>query len=411
MNAILATSTVRQQLENALKTGHVPDEEKRRAAQLLKRLQSPVRIVLIGRQGSGKSRLINLLTGTTIVPGTIALPPLEVSHGATTRTVYLMADGSEQSLDGLHLDRPTPQETAIVRAVSPLPVLKQLSLTEVCLEGALSDQKIMAEWAMNRADIVLWCSQTFDATERAIWSSAGGTLKDHSFLVLTKADRLQMKNVLSDRLADLKDTVSNTFYRIFPVATIQAISANPPEGPRDETVWAASGGGALMDAVLHLVSTGRRADADNAMVFLRRNAQRMPGDTHHPVTQETVVVVPHPGAKTDITSGESPDKQTLCDALEFLQQRADQMQRGLNDNSFDSRGYVLDHCLETANTLTEIIMEAETSDTGLCDIQDDTVECGDMIVLYQLENTDDAATDAVTLLLQLKKEMAIAVSA
>lgn len=411
MNAVLATSTVQQQLENALKTGHVPDEEKRRAAQLLKRLQSTVQVVLIGRPGSGKSRLINLLTGRTIVPDTLALPPLEVRYGTVARTIYLMADGSEQSLEGVHLDRPMPDETAIVRAVLPLPVLKQLSLTEVCLEGSQNDQKTMAEWAMNRADIVLWCSQTFDATERALWSSAGETLKGHSFLVLTKADQLQMKGVLSARIDQLENSAADAFFRVLPVATLQAISASPRDGPRDGTIWAASGGKALMDAILHLVSTGRRADADNAMIFLRRNAQRIPAEPRHPVAQGTPPITPDIPARPEGAFGQTPEMGVFHDALEFLQGRADQMQRVLKDKGVDDRGFVLDHCLETTTTLSEIIMEAETNDTVLCDIQDDTLECGDMIVLYQLENTDDAALDAVTLLLQLKKEMAIAVSA
>ncbi len=411
MNAILATSTVQQQLENALETGHVPDEEKRRAAQLLKRLQSPVRVVLIGRRGSGKSRLINLLTGMTIVPDTAALPPLEVRYGPAERTVHLMADGSEQSLKGMHLDQEVPVEAAIIRAELPLPILKRLSLTEICLEGNPSDQQTMAEWAMNQADIVLWCSQSFDAQESALWASAGETLKGHSFLVLTKADQLQMKGVLSARIDQLEDSVGDAFSRVLPVATIQAISANSTDGTRDENLWAASGGKALMDGVLHLVATGRRADADNAMIFLRRNAQRVPANALHPAPQETPPIAPPVPVKPDSASDEMPDTQVFRDALEFLQQRADQMLRASRAKGIDSPSLVLDHCLETSTTLTEIIMEAETCDTVLCDIQDDTVECGDMIVLYQLENTDDAALDAVTLLLQLKKEMAVAISA
>ena len=407
MNAVLATSTVQQQLENALKTGHVPDEEKRRAAQLLKRLQSTVRVVLIGRRGSGKSRLINLLAGKAIVPDTANLPPLEVRYAPTARTIYLMADGSEQSHEGLHLDQMMPDQTAIVRAVLPLPILQQLSLTEVCVEGSPGDQKTMAEWAMNRADIVLWCSQSFDAPERALWSSAGETLRGHSFLVLTKADQLQMKGVLAARIDEMNDRGADRFSRVLPVATIQGISANQPGGARDENTWTASGGKALMDAILHLVSTGRRADADNAMIFLRRNAHRIPADTPLPAVKETPANV---AAKPEMPQ-ETPGLQVFHDALEFLQQRADQMLRALNENHVDSQDFVLNHCLETTNTLTEIIMQTDADNPPPAGIQDDIMECGDMIVLYQLENTDDAALDAVTLLLQLKKEMAVAISA
>ncbi len=437
MSAALADSGVQQQLEHALSTGHVPDEERRRATQLLKRLKSSVRVVMIGKSGSGKSRLINMLAGQTVIPDTPGLPPLEVRYGACARTVYLMADGSEQACDGVRFDQPWPPETAIIRAEMPLEVLRRISLTEVSLEGSPADRQAIAGWAMDRADIVLWCSQSFDAAEQALWAPAKEALKDHSFLVLTKADQLQMKGVLSDRIAGLEDIVAEEFFRMYPLATIQAISAGCDGKGRDEALWASSGGKALVDAINRLVNTGRSADADNALMFLRRNAPDLPD--HHPpgadgaegaatpaparanplaaTPDPDIQPGPQPGPKLGPKLGLQPDPaprnidtKVFREALEFLQHRANQMLRTIREDGSDKQAVVLDHCLETANKLTEIIMEVEATDPALSEIQDDVMECGDMMVLFHLEKTEDAAEDAVTLLLQLKKEMAIAVA-
>ena len=420
MNQALASNAIVQQLEHALGTGDVPNEEKRRVAQLLSRLKSPVQVVLLGQAGSGKSRLINMLIGETVIPDTADLPPLEIVFGPQPRTVYLMADGSEQAHDGLHLDQPAPTETAIARIELPFPFLKRQSLTELTLSGSPLEQRTIVDWGMSRANIVLWCSQTFDASEQALWSSAKDALKDHSFLVLTKADQLQMKGVLTDRIAHLEDIVAEEFYRMYPVATIQAISASGADGARDEGIWTSSGGRALVDAVGQLVETGRSADADNALMFLNRYASVQPPPQDAAPSQHQKPAPdqePPQSARQEQQSARQEQPQAknapahiFKEALEFLQSRADQMLNAVHENGPDQQTIILDHCLETATRLSEIMMETEAGDPSLSDIQDDVMECGDLMVLFHLEKTEDAATEAVTLLLQLKKEMSVAVA-
>lgn len=398
MSMAQAKTDVLQQLEHALDTNLVPDEGKRRAAQLISRLKAPVQVVLIGSPGAGKSRLINMLVGQSVIPETTDLPPLEVAYGPQARTVYLMADGSREVRDGLHLDQPAPTDTAIIRAEMPLAILNRLSLTELTLSGGHEEQKAIADWATCRADIVLWCSQTFDSTEQMLWSAARDSLKDHSFLVLTKADQLQMQGVLSERIDHLADIVTEEFFRMYPVATIQAISAQDATGVRDDEIWTASGGRALSEAVLALVETGRRADADNALMFLSRYGATLTGSgAHGPVGK---------GAGKPV--GQDETAQVFRQALVFLQERADLMLGVVDDNHPENQARVLDHCLETADKLSQIMMEVEPAGAPLSEIQDDIMECSDMMVLFHLEKTEDAAADAVTLLLQLKKEMSVA---
>lgn len=416
-----ATQMVLQQLEYTLESDNVPPEERRHAARLLSRLQSPVQVVVLGRPGAGKSRLMNMLIGEAVIPEEVDLPTLEIAAGAKPQTVYQMVDGSEQYLDGLHLDQPTPADVAIVRVELTVPILDRMTLTELTLSGSPAEQRAIVDWAKQRADIVLWCSQTFDPGEQALWATAPEALKDHSFLVLTKADQLLMKGVLPDRIAWLDSVVSEAFYSLFPVATIQAISARAADGSRNEDLWNSSGGRALSDAILRLVETGRRADTDNALMFLNRYAPTPPQTPKMTVkTQQQTPpaqnLPPNSPQATDTSTvtgtGKSDSAKALTDtsqvfhrALDLLQKRADLMLNAVTETNGDSQGAVLDHCLETANALSQLLMDAGQMDPALSEIQDDVMECTDMMVLFHLEKTEDAAADAVTMLLQLKKEM------
>ncbi|MFT7592753.1 MAG: hypothetical protein ACI8R4_000060 [Paracoccaceae bacterium] len=409
MTKALATDMVLEQLESALGAGQFPAEAKQRGALLLSRLKSPVQIVLLGREGSGKSRLANMLLGDAVMPTVPDVPALEIAAGPVPRTVYLMEDGSSQQQEA---GQPVPPGTAMVRVEYPLPVLNKLNLTEVSLTGSPANQKAAADWAMQRADIVLWCTQSFDATEQALWSSAQDALKDHSFLVLTKADQLLMKGTLPERIAQLGDIVAEEFYSLFPVATLQAITARGPDGTKDKDLWDASGGKALSDAIVRLVDTGRSADTDNARMFLSRYAAVLPQMTNRakPAAPKPAPSVATPQPAPQATAQQAADmgqaaKEVFNQALEFLKGRANTLISTLDENGPDRQANVLDHCLETASTLTDMMMDIDLSSPTVVEFQDDVQECTDMMVLFQLEKTEDAAADAVTLLLQLKKEM------
>lgn len=414
-----ATGNVVEQLEQALGTGQVPAEAKRRGALLLSRLRSPVQVVLVGHAGTGKSRLVNMLAGETVIPEKTGLPVVEVCNGPEPRIVHLFEDGTEHVAASPDLQVAPPDGTAMVRVETPLKALQRYSLIEVDLGSTEDEQKAAAEWAARRADIVLWCTQDFGEEEHALWSAAPDALKDHSFLVLTKADQLLMKGVLPERIAALEDVVAEEFYSMFPIATIQAISSLGDGGIADEGLWTTSGARALTQAVFKLVETGRNADADNALMFLQRYAPDLPGGFHPPAVSRSSPAVPAPVQNRPEAPKSEPvaDRSDLANrskmftqALDFLQKRADTLLNSMQENASGEKGFVLDHCMETAKELSEIILEAEESDPSVSDIHDDVMECSDMMVLFQLEKTEDAAEDAVTLLLQLKKDMAKAAS-
>ena len=407
MSQMHATEAVLEQLSLVLGSDRFPDEAKALGARLLDRLRSPVQIVVLGKPQSGKSRLINMLLGQAIYPQIADLTTCEIVYGEHPRSFVIREDDSIQEWTA-GPDVPLPDDTIMVRVELPIPLLNKFNLTEVTLTGTSVDQRDMATWACDRADIALWCTQSFDAIERALWTPARDALKDHSFLVITKADQLLMKGVLQDHIASLEDIVAQEFHSLYSVATIQAISARSAPDTIDADVWSASGGHALHDAVLKLVDTGRRADTDNALLFLRRysavvsHIERSAGQTAKPSARK-ISVIPE---SAEALGAAQRNREVFVEALEYLQERAEKLINGLDDPQQGQTDAILDHCLDTANQLSTLLQDFDHTDQALAELQEDVMESADMMVLLQLEKSEDAASDAVTLLLQLKKEVA-----
>lgn len=410
MSQTQTTELVVEQLSRVLASDRFPSEAQHLGARLLDRLRAPVQIVIFGKSQSGKSRLINMLLNDPVYPQIAELPTTEIVYGETRRMFLVRNDDTMQEWKS-GPDVPLPDSTVMVRLELPLPILNTFNLTEISLNGTTEDQRDLVTWGCERADVGLWCTQSFDAIERALWAPAQDALKDHSFLVITKADQLLMKGLLQDRIAELEEIVAEEFHSLYSVATIQAISACTPGSPPDADVWSASGGHALSEAVGRLVETGRRADADNALLFLSRYSavvahieQRRSRDEPSPDRPKATVSVDVDAAAA--MGAAQRDRKVFTEALEYLQDRAEKLMATLEEPESAQTDLILDHCLDTANELSTLLADFDASDPALSDLQNDVMESADMMVLLQMEHSEDAASDAVTLLLQLKKEVA-----
>lgn len=410
MSQAQTTELVVEQLSRVLASDRFPNEAQHLGARLLDRLRAPVQIAILGKPQSGKSRLVNMLLGHTVYSRLAELPTTEIVFGETERMFLIRDDDTMQEWHS-GPDVPLPERIAMVRLQLPLPILNTFNLVEITLNGTSQDQRDLANWGCERADIALWCTQNFDAIERALWAPARDALKDHSFLVITKADQLLMKGLLQERIADLEEIVAEEFHSLYSVATIQAISARNMDGPPDTDVWSASGGHALSEAVGRLVETGRRADADNALLFLSRYSAVVAQTEQLRNTSRSETESVEPKVSVDKNAAEAlgaaqRDRAIFVEALEYLQDRAEKLMTRLDGCETDQSELILDHCLDTANELSTLLADFDASDPALADLQNDVLESADMMILLQMEHSDDAASDAVTLLLQLKKEVA-----
>ena len=183
--------TVAQRLGRALDRGLLPAGGPAEAAErLIERLERSARVALLGLPGSGKSSILNLLVGAVVVPETLRLPTIIVQHGDVARMICTLTDGTTKLLPGHDLAEVLPLAPALVTLEMDLPALKVISLLEVSAGPMEAEQKRAATWASKRADIVIWCSTSYLPKEQAVWESLPDSVKDNSFMFLTKVDLL-----------------------------------------------------------------------------------------------------------------------------------------------------------------------------------------------------------------------------
>jgi len=374
----------------------------------LHRINSPVRIAVLGLPGSGKSELVNFLAGRRIIPTNANLPTLELTFGATSGMKVTAQDGSTENLDGLVFDQVSRANAALVKVETDLPILKRTSLLEVVIDDNPGDQAAAIGWATRRADILLWCSQGFSAEEQKLWARVPDALKDRSFFILNMADKLSAEGVLSDRISALQKIVADEFHSLFPIATLQALAAEELQASPDETLLNASGGNALKKAIARQVDLGRRADIDSVLLFLNRydvSRDKTPiaATASQPVAKmppvkPTPPITEKPNAAPSVQALDTPNPQNLnILALTYLNDRAaDLAQQAAHFGPTD----ILDQCCETANHLADLYDSTESDESGSLD---DVLDVAEVLVLMQLEDGEGPAADAVTLLLQLKR--------
>ncbi len=401
MTSEFSTTTVLAQLEHALGSEQLPPQIQQTGLRLLTRLKSPVRIALLGLPASGKSLLLNALAGQRIVPDGISLPSLEVEMGPKAKAIVMSGGKVIDTIEGLSLNHPVPSGADFIRFEVPNRILKDLCFFEVSLAGSPEEQRKAVNWAQERADIALWCTEAFNPRESELWSSVRDELKDNSFMVLTKADELSVQKDLSVRISLLEDIVAEEFYCLYAIGSSRAMSAVQPDGTKDEELWMASGARSLWSTIMQRVNSGRIADRDRALLFLKQN--------NVPLSSEPV------NAKVGDSSREELDPEIrnefLTRALKILQTRAADLEISVNYFGSDSSVEILDHCLAVTNEIADLIFAEGDDQIEAFELYDNFMEVSDMLVLMQLEKNSAAAADAVTLLLQLQKEMTTSLAA
>jgi len=380
---------VAAQLEHALNYGLLPGDATKTGDRLLRRLKLPVSVVILGPAGSGKSQLLNFLAGRQIVPPEANWPMLELAWGRETRTLVSAADGTVNAVAGLNAKAVTADAQS-VRIEINLAILHRISLTELAVDGAAVDQVSPIDWAAKRADIALWCTQEFDPAEQALWASVPDELKDHSFCILTKADVVSQTDNLGHKINQIQGVVAEEFHSLVPLATLQAIAASGPDGAVDDKLLAASGGKALMASLLNEVALGRQADLDNAQLFLKRHGVE---DLQVPVIEE-------------VSQQEVQDISELSQsALTYLQGQAQKIADMTPPDDSDDATDVLELCSETANHVADIFIEQISAQGDVLNLQGDLMEAADVILLLQMEEGVGPAADAVTVLLQVQRDL------
>lgn len=394
---------VMHRLHRALEEGALPPQGRKIGAQLMAQLHRPARVAVIGLPGAGKSRLINLLIGADLMPDYGTLSVVELGHGPAPRTQITLADGTIAHRDGLADPADIPPSAIRVSVQLCHEALRGRSFAEINLAGPSSAQASALDWMAGHTDLALWCSTGFDERERALWSAVPERLKDHSFLALTRADRLFMRGELDAQLSRLAPIVAEEFRALFAVATLQAAAARQDGAIRDARLWRSSGGMALVEGIETQLAQARSADLDHASLLLERfKAPLVQAAAPGPTPRAEVA----PAGDLGVTRrGGDRTEAVIRRALGVLRGCAEELIAAGGTARPDAREHILDRCGATASDLVGLLRQQGEGAGGLDALRRDIIEGERMLAELRLEPGERALEDSLTLLLQMKKDL------
>ena len=275
------------------------------------------------------------------------------------------------------------------------------------LEWSESDPSLMIS-AFRATDIVLWCTHSFAPQEAGLWDRAPETLKDHSFLILTKADMLAEQALLQPRMTQLSDVAANEFHSLFPTTTAAAMQELLTNETLSDGTRAASGIEILADAVTRLAKGGRQADLDAALLFAAHHGLDVHADTAAQPSRPKALA---DGSGSDAPLIETTSSQTnpsngteIYDtAAALLEDRIAELAAG-SERSPDAVA-LLSQCADISDALTEFVLDSAASEDANTEAwRDDLLQAADRMTLMALESTTAAAADAVGILCQLRTD-------
>lgn len=378
-------------LKALLETGGLAQKSRLDGLAMLRRLSGPVRVFVLGRDGAGKSSVINMLLGVPMIPSGIALPPITVSFGPEPRITLTDAGGDLVDYPDMNLSSLEGSDAQMIHVEAPVPILEHITLIEPVTSPA--DWPEFLAQLERRCDICLWCSRGFGDQARALWAQVPEAVKDHGFLVLTKADATAEAGQLDALMQVLAPVAAEEFHSIYPVAALQALAACQGGRITDPAAWAASGGAALAKAISDHAAAGRREDLDAADLFILRN------ETATPSPAPAVIAVPQPAAKPELAAGTA---DYCARAVTLLVGSAGQIAPLLGLTGKDDQSAILSQCVRVVEELADLF--APVAANGDITLLDDIQEAAEMITLLQLEGGSGPTADALALLAQLKSE-------
>jgi len=230
--------------DNALR--YVTEQQMERLSGWAKR--KPV-IALMGEFSSGKSTLLNMLVGQSILPMQVTatrLPPVWFQYGDQP-AFWMDRDGQRHDVDLDDLASVPLKEARFIRIYA---ISEQLEKCDLIDTPGISDPNIPTDsWidTIGYANSVLWCThagQAWRESERAQWEDLPARLREHSLLLVTRADKIVSKEDMKKIHRRLKRETGDLFGRHLFISLTLALKGRQDGG--DSDLWARSGGEVFM---------------------------------------------------------------------------------------------------------------------------------------------------------------------
>ncbi|RYH10976.1 hypothetical protein [Tropicimonas sp. IMCC6043] len=368
-----------EQLAAALASGNLPRGAREMGAKVLERLAAPVRLAVLGRPDADLAGTVNALLGNPILPDRAGMPPIDLCFGTQSDIQVVTGDGRQTWVDHAEFDQLDPWQLAKVSLAAPVPLLEQMSFLVVPLEGTAQDLEAAIGWTARRADMAIWCSATLDAGERADWQRLPDQMIDHAFLAVSGRSRPATREA---------DSGIGLRFR-----AIHFLGSGPDQTLRLER---------FRSELLNHVEAARREDLEGALVFL----DRFKPATATAVAPPAAHSPPEPPDFSDlldpVPAQRSAHTAPGADIVSFLAAQSGQLARLCDQPGLealaDAAPAVLRLCAESIEACNEI-----AAATG-GDLADLLAEASDLVLLMQVEETPQAMTDAVALMVQLRHE-------
>ncbi len=427
-------------LEDAIASGKLSDPLADQARALAQQVKQPVRVSVLGLPGTGKSQIVNILAGDTIIPLGVSLPALQVTYGDVAEAECTLADGSKVTVKNGDLARAAELSPAFVTARYPLPAFRKLSLLEVAPGAAPENQRRALSWAAKRTDLAIWCTAgPFGEDEQGYLELMPDLVLDHSLLLLTKADQLAEQGRLPEVLAATKNAGRDFVDTILPIDCASALAARGPVGQIDRDILRASGAMAMISSIRKTIDAGRQAMLDKVDVFLNQAGHTAKPAAEHaaqvddvlatPVAQEPAAlkqavplrttaetaIAPMPASEVAPALENVPlkpaSREICATSIKQLQDEGNFMTGMLAESALESET-IIDTCADTIIWLSDYLDEAgPAGDTAMDAVKELASEGADLIQLIKLESGENVPADALSLLVQLRQELQAALAA
>lgn len=394
------TTQVVEALEKAIVRNRLSPQNSKAGKALLAQLQTALRITFVGKCSTGKTSLINMMLGENSLPAIAHGHLVNLEYSPVEGTIFEYEDGSREEHPGICTQPERPKDVFQVTIQRPIESLRFQSYSEIRLSAQDFSTHALLDFIGQSSTITVWCSEHFDESEQKLWSMLPDHVKDHGFLALTMADRQIMKGLLESNLQRIDSFVTQEFFDVFPVAVLQALNARHDGSNTGRELWELSGGQHLFDAIHKQIALGRQEDTDRARLLLDGMSEPVEyaiDDNSAPVRVQS--------DNLDGTARPLDENSSLQHVLKSLTTAAENMLHEAGALGAFDCSQVLLTCLETVQGLAADLPQssAETGDARQLAI--DIQESENMLLLFKLEEDEEAALDAVSLLLQLKKEV------
>ncbi|WP_457650730.1 hypothetical protein [Profundibacter sp.] len=454
----MSKKSTREKLEYAISANLLPEGVAKPATNILKAFDAPLRVVLLGSTGAGKTSVLNLLLGQNMVPdGTDGIPTVKWEYGIEPKMLCTLPDRSKKIIGGIDFDACASLKPAFVTVQANLPALAKISVMEVVAPDIPVQKQKAVSWACKQADVLIWCTTDFTTEEQQIWDIVPDRLKDHGFLLLTKTDQLMGQAEINTRLAALSRCCGDEFLRILPISARLALEARGNGRNLNLNLFKSSGATGLISAIKGQIEEAQRVVTDNAEQILARYckdsdfaeletvvetappvgepvveeppAKAETPEPEHTATPPRMTEVPPaptpveperpraaPPPKLEVVGSsntEKPvqkapdaadkDKIVLEEALAILTVYERDLVASLDRPEPWDDDQALQVCEEAIAMLPGVLEDG--SSPALSDVISSVYDAQDMLILMQHEQSETGADDALSLLLQIRRDI------